>query len=302
MAFINKQEEVIKLRLTQHGKHLLSLGKLKPDSYALFDDDIIYDSRYAGVTEHQNDAQDRIKEQARRDAQHVSVGVETRYGIQTNEIEQGDRQEFVSLINKPTDIENEKVLGFPLTNMDYGTQEAPRFELSVIESEIQNSSSLRYDLLDGSRIRIPQLDFEPEHILTRDSMNVDYLSTNADPGMLIDEETLAVNPVSQKIEFLDNSFLEHTPESIEFELYEFNTAYLRENFEVEVFEILDFGTEQERLIPIKEYSHLFNIKSDLVQRVQDHSVTQMSSNGMGSAPATIYAPSPGDSSGPGGSY
>jgi len=263
MGFINKQEEVIKLRLTQHGKHMLSLGLLKPDSYAMFDDDIIYDSRYAGVTEHQNDAQDRIKEQPRRDTQHVSVGVETRYGVETENINNGT-DEFVSIINKPTNAENEKVLGFALTNMDYGTQEAPRFELSVVESEIQNSSSLYYDLLDGSRIRIPQLDFEPQHQLIRDSMNVNYLSSQ-DSGELIDSETFIVNPVASKIEFLDNSFLEHHPESIEISLEEFNTPYFAENFEIEVFEVENLGQEKESLIPIKDYSHLFEIRSDLNQ-------------------------------------
>ena len=258
MAFINKQEEVIKLRLTQYGKSLLSIGKFKPYYYAMFDDDIIYDSRYAGTTEHQNDAQDRIKDQARRDAQHVSVGVESRYGIATAEINAGT-SEFTSLIYPPEDVENEKILGFCLTNMEIRTREAPRFDFNVYESEIENTQ-LEYDFMEGSRVRIPQLNFEPEHLLIRDSMAVDPFARDLGIGQgeLIDSETFMVNPVANKIEFMDKSFLEHHPENIIFSLEEFNTPYLKENFEIEVFEVVEDGNG-ERLLPITDPASYFDI-------------------------------------------
>jgi hypothetical protein len=257
MAFINKKEEVIKLRLTQHGKYLLSTGKFRPDSYAFFDDDIIYDSRYGGITEHQNEAQDRIKDQARRDAQHVSMGIQTRYGIATEELAQGG-EEFKPFVGLPSDTENEKILGFPLTNMSLGSQEVPRFELNVFESEIENQEAT-YDMMDGARIRIPQLEFAPEHVLIRDGMNVDPLVQ--DPGTLVDSETFQINPIASKIEFMDGSFLEHQPENIIFSLEEMNTEYLKENFEVEVFEIVEEAGNQ-KLIPIENYQYLFEIEKD----------------------------------------
>lgn len=257
MAFINKKEEVIKLRLTQHGKYLLSTGKFRPDSYAFFDDDIIYDSRYGGISEHQNEAQDRIKDQARRDAQHVSMGVQTRYGIATEELAQGG-EEFKPFVGLPSDTENEKILGFPLTNMSLGSQEVPRFELNVFESEIENQEAT-YDMMDSARIRIPQLEFAPEHLLIRDSMNVDPLAE--DQGTLVDSETFQINPIAEKIEFLDGSFLEHRPENIIFSLEELNSEYLKENFEVEVFEIVEEAGNQ-KLIPIENYQYLFEIEKD----------------------------------------
>lgn len=48
MSFFNKKEEVIEVILTSYGKHKLSKGKWKPTYYAFFDEDIIYDCRYAG--------------------------------------------------------------------------------------------------------------------------------------------------------------------------------------------------------------------------------------------------------------
>jgi len=265
MAFINKKEEVIKLRLTQHGKHLLSRGQFRPDSYSFFDDDIIYDNKYAGVTEHQNASQDRIKEQPRRDTQHVSVGVETRYSLDTNVIRNDQAMadlgmvilpggEYDNLVYENQETEKEKILGFPLSNMSLGSREVPRFEFNLFEST-HLTESFHYDMLDSARIRVPQLTINPLHTLVRDTTAVDPFAE--DRGDLVDSESFAVNPISDKILFADGSFFEHHPENIIFSLDEFNSTYMRENFEIEVFEIVE-----EKLVPIKNYGHLFDIKID----------------------------------------
>ena len=61
-TYFNKKEEVINLELTQYGKYLLSKGKLRPVYYSFYDDDILYDGAYGGVTENQNDIVTRIKD------------------------------------------------------------------------------------------------------------------------------------------------------------------------------------------------------------------------------------------------
>ena len=58
--FFDKKEEVLDIQLTQHGKYLLSRGEFSPKFYAFFDDDIIYDTEYAGFIETQNDGEKRI--------------------------------------------------------------------------------------------------------------------------------------------------------------------------------------------------------------------------------------------------
>ena len=58
--FFDKKEEVINIELTQYGKHLLSRGKFRPHYYAFYDDDVLYDTQYAGYSENQNEAQLRI--------------------------------------------------------------------------------------------------------------------------------------------------------------------------------------------------------------------------------------------------
>ena len=73
MEFFNKKEDVIDLELTPYGEYLLLKGKFKPDQYAFFDDEILYDSKCTDVDseEAQNDIKDRIKEVPRLKTQSV---------------------------------------------------------------------------------------------------------------------------------------------------------------------------------------------------------------------------------------
>ena len=59
--FINKKEQVFDIQLTPYGRHLMSLGTFEPRYYAFFDDNVIYDGNYAGITESQNEIGQRIK-------------------------------------------------------------------------------------------------------------------------------------------------------------------------------------------------------------------------------------------------
>ena len=63
MAFINKKEQVFDLKLTSYGHYLLSVGTFKPVYYAFYDDNVLYDKRYAhsGAAENQNNVHNRIK-------------------------------------------------------------------------------------------------------------------------------------------------------------------------------------------------------------------------------------------------
>jgi hypothetical protein len=62
MSFFNKKEEVLEIILTSYGKYKLSRGQWSPKYYAFFDEDVIYDSRYASVTEQSGSAEARIQE------------------------------------------------------------------------------------------------------------------------------------------------------------------------------------------------------------------------------------------------
>jgi hypothetical protein len=64
MSFFNKKEEVIEVILTSYGKYKLSRGEWKPKYYAFYDEDILYDSRYAGYSEISGTSEARIQEES----------------------------------------------------------------------------------------------------------------------------------------------------------------------------------------------------------------------------------------------
>ena len=67
MSYLDPKEQVIDLKLTSYGKYLLSIGKLNPVFYAFYDDDVVYDANYAGVsTEAQSEIEPRIQEETPR--------------------------------------------------------------------------------------------------------------------------------------------------------------------------------------------------------------------------------------------
>ena len=58
---LDPKQDVIKFELTSHGRTMLGLGLLQPEYVSFFDNNVIYDSAYAGgVSEEQNSIQGRI--------------------------------------------------------------------------------------------------------------------------------------------------------------------------------------------------------------------------------------------------
>ena len=58
--FLNQKEEVIRIELTPYGKEKFSKGQFMPSYYAFYDNDILYDGVYGGITESQNRIVTRI--------------------------------------------------------------------------------------------------------------------------------------------------------------------------------------------------------------------------------------------------
>jgi hypothetical protein len=58
---LNKKEDVVKIELTSYGRRVLGLGLFKPEYFSFFDDTVLYDQKYGGIsTENQNEIKDRI--------------------------------------------------------------------------------------------------------------------------------------------------------------------------------------------------------------------------------------------------
>jgi hypothetical protein len=264
MAFKNKREEVLDIKLTQFGKNLLSRGAFKPEFYRFFDDGVIYDRKYAGLSEPQNDIEDRIKTDLQLDTQYLVKGIETRFDAETEKINSGEREVFLEIKRDIDPIEKEKLLQFPLANCTLGSQDMPYFSLLTHTTDIQNSASVQYLTQSGIQTKIPQIELLPSYNVTLD--NTQQID---DPGTLYDSETY-LDLTSMKVEFIDKTFIEVDPEHFAISLDEFNVPYTKENFDLELYEIIDEKDEsgvvtETKIVAItnpEEIFELFEINTD----------------------------------------
>ena len=138
MTFFDKQQDVMDVQLTQYGKYLFSIGAFKPEFYQFFDDDILYDSKCGGFTEHQNDTKDRIlKNTPKLKTQYLTTPVEERFDMESEKIENKERQVFEPIVKPVSFKSQEKILLYPLANKDTQTQQAPRFDLRNFGKEFE---------------------------------------------------------------------------------------------------------------------------------------------------------------------
>lgn len=246
MTFFNRKEDVIDIELTQFGKHLLSMGKFRPHSYAFFDDDILYDAKFAGVTtEAQNQIEDRIKETPRLRTQYAFRGIETEItqnlqDIRTNAVQEDslDRnQPKLTTIQQTAD--KYYSTSAPLGNARGGVQQAPAWRVYFLKGELSGSVEIQNNARQPSQ-GIPQLDTEITYVST---VKTDVNVTEA--GFSHGEES-----------FEDGTYIHIEHESVLLEIEEINSFRLNGEYEIEVFKVDDeldsngVATGKELLTPL----------------------------------------------------
>ncbi len=255
MAFINKQEEVIQLKITPFGRQLLSKGRFKPVYYAFFDDGILYDGAHAGLVEEQNEIQDRIKSGLRLDLQQTTMGIETAYLKETEEIRKGEKDLFEPANSMQDQAEKDRLLSNILGMASYETTNAPSYNIKSLEGA-RFTGSVTF-LTSSHNASIPQITLE-----SRYEININRKSTKTP---IQDFET-QVDVMSENIEFLDGTFLKTDKEVITLQILEDNVNLLKEMFEIEIYEITETtgsnGQTQERLVKVENVDNYFNIKTD----------------------------------------
>lgn len=167
MSFFNKKEDVFHIELTPYGRHLLSLGKLKPHHYRFFDDDVMYNSNHipnGGFSEDQNLAHKRILDETPKIKPNPNLkGVESDinklntdayFGYEVGKDLQNFRTENKELhINK---------LPYSLGSVKYDQTQTPALKIDMFNGEISNSTD---KFLTGSNnhiLNIPQIEIEVE--------------------------------------------------------------------------------------------------------------------------------------------
>tara|TARA_R100000008_G_C3569749_1_gene161313 strand:- start:347 stop:1423 length:1077 start_codon:yes stop_codon:yes gene_type:complete len=240
MGFLDKKEDVIDLELTQYGKYLLSQGRFRPSLYAFFDDDILYDGGYGGVTESQEAIESRIKDSTPYNGvQYVYSGIETEI-VQVNEIiraKQKDHGESPVYTLSQTNIFSEAETGkekilplpeesystySPIGTSDLSSNKYPSWSIHALAGNL--TGSVTFTTGSKSSQTIPQL-----------SASIIYEVEYRDEPCPEAAEDMGVFFKEQRIVFGDGSFITTMEKPLLIQIEEDHTHCTNENFDIEVF-------------------------------------------------------------------
>jgi hypothetical protein len=255
MEFFNKKEEVLDIQITPLGKRLLQLGQFKPVAYAFFDNDIVYDGKFAGLLEKQNDIKERIKEVPRIKQQTFLYSPEEKIQSNTEESDlmsynenlfrdktltgyQTLSQEYNLQKQEAKQIEFESY--GPLGNMAYQASSSPAWNLQFFDAELTGSVSV---LTGSNNQKITNLECDIQYKFKFNTVEPGTIEDPADEALLQeleDELFITTTPISN-----DGSYLKVMPEAFFIKTLENNTNFQNENFDIELYHIDSQGTEQQ---------------------------------------------------------
>jgi hypothetical protein len=261
MKFLDKKEQVLELKMTQYGKSLLSRGVFMPAFYAFFDDDVIYDSQYmsdglAASPEHSTKSSDRIMDAIRPEPQYNYAGVETNIAKLSEvapptedsgfmaENEAGSSNVTFELtldqklaeLSKPSNpVDNYYSMGLPMGTSKYNSNSVPAWDFKL-SSGIIEASNTAYTGSSGL-LKIPQLEIEA------------FYDVYIREAPVTEEEKQQISEKDNVTIFEDGTYIEIQKEPILVDLTEFNSLFENENFEIEVYEMIE---ELDSLNEIKE--------------------------------------------------
>ena len=268
MKFFDQKEDVIDLKMTQYGKHLLSKGKFVPKYYAFFDDDVIYDIKWVtgSLSERQSDIEDRIQDETPRPrVQTCYHGVETEIK-KINELVRQNKAKLGDDMLQPM-ASKHHVMALPLGNSSMNTNKLPAWQAYFLKGRL--SESVDYVTGSSPNIRIPQLDCSISYKVHAFDEGESSPATDSAIGEFGGDQDF-VGMWGGEYEFEDGTRLQVFKDYILLEIEEDNTDYLEENFDIEVYEIKNIPAsgseaagkikgEKEELIPL----YFSRQKSDL---------------------------------------
>ena len=284
--FLNKKEQVIDLKITSYGKNRLSVGDLKPEFYAFFDDNVIYDASYFGRTENQNDIHKRIKNETPylegqvlfKDIEKLPdpanlVEENTFNSTNFSVIFASDHTPTTSILRQDT-FRMEQMIGDAW--LEGETQNIPAWKLVALEGEISSSSQKLMSGTIGSKfdLEIPQINIQATYRL---KALKDVGGTEFDPEDLLNDS----DNVLDVDWFADETYMNIEQHNLMFYLEEANTIMLNENFELEVFQV--DNTDESKLYRKEFKKDHLSLKGD---RITDEYIKKTSSQRIIQQPTT----------------
>jgi len=225
MKFLNKKEQVFDIQLTPYGKHKLGAGTLKPTYYAFFDDNIAYDRRYftSASLEPQNNIHERIKQET----QYLESQTLFQQVMSGNIVQGGILQETV-YVQEENVLTSGGIIG-DAKMLSRDIDVAPAWKAISLQNTITSSA-----IEDTkNKTKIPQINITASYILN--SVGVEQLST----GMQ------QVTQLEQTNIFADDKVITLQSNDPVIYLEELNTELLTENFDIEVYEVVNNASKEQ---------------------------------------------------------
>ena len=261
MTFFNKKEDVLEVELTQFGKQLLSKGDFEPYYYAFYDDDIIYDNQYAGLTNetgsNQNEIEVRIKDVPRTRTQYVYTGIETEIQknnmlIRSGEIINQGKAVFVGKKEpslKEFEVKNDRNFASynSLGNSSLNSNNIPSWNVTMYKGEISNAVGALTSSATAVPKRIPQIDIALNYTISiqtteeTEAGKIKDKNINANNQAALDQlssiERARNDYTIDILDFPDGTSIKVAQKQILLKIEEENVDFRNDNFEIEVFEL-----------------------------------------------------------------
>ena len=227
--FLNKKEQVIDFKLTNYGHYLLSVGELKPTYYAFYDDNVLYDGEHAGITGSQNSTRERIKDETQY-LEGLTIFNNLDYSLQKYTEGGSDNDFYEANVEATLNTPNAENYRFNSmigdAHLDGDTQNAPAWKIVTLEGEISSSTNVD----EINQIRIPQI-----------NIDVNY-SLEVKPAKIELDFEGPASSGDRMMGFPDNEMIQLVMRDPLIYGEEVNTQLFSENFEIEVFEVVDTVT------------------------------------------------------------
>jgi hypothetical protein len=224
--FLNKKEQVLDLKLTSYGHYLLSVGAFVPKYYAFYDDNIIYDQKYAhsGAFENQNDIDKRITEETVY-IESLVLFRDTEETLNQNDSAGVDWYNQAQILARKRDpakdtFKYEMALGDAY--LDGDTKQVPSWKIYMLQSDIASSTTIN----PVTNERIPQVNISASYIKRTKDNSFDY-----DPMNLREMD-------SKTTPFIDNRVVSIESKDPVIYIEELNTQPLVQNYDIEIFQVL----------------------------------------------------------------
>jgi hypothetical protein len=232
--FLNKKERVYDLQLTSYGKYLMGIGKFKPTYYQFFDDNILYDARYAMYTGSNAPEKSRVELMLRENQNevHKRIKEETQYLESLVVFE--DVENNISKISEDNVFETDITAtmregrldmfrideGIGDAYLNAGSDAAPAWKIVTLQGNI-NSSAYVDDRLDNN---VPQINIE-----------LLYKKKTERYGIIRSPHTMQ-EITDATPSFADGHLIRLESDDALIYVEEVNTELLTQNFDIEVFD------------------------------------------------------------------